>query len=69
MTRARAIRGTTTQGEIKRMQSWDIDKTWKTNIHNKEYKVTKMIHTKQQKQINNSDSTKNWKHGPGAPVG
>ena len=40
-----------------------------TDTHNKEHKVIKIIHTNQQKQLSNSDSTINWEHGPGAPVG
>ena len=32
------------------------------------HEVTKFIHTKQQKQMSNSDTIKNWEHGPGAPV-
>ena len=51
------------------MQSRNNDQTWKTGMDNEEHKVTKIIHTKQQQQMNNSDSTKNWVHGPGAPIG
>ena len=64
----RIIKGTKVIAVIKTMQSSDKDQTWKIYIHNKEHKVTKTIHTKQQKQMGNSD-TKNWEHGPGAPVG
>ena len=31
---------------IQRMQSTDKDQTWKTEIHNIEHKVTKIIHTR-----------------------
>ena len=34
---------------IKRMYSRDKDQTGKTDIHNKEHKITKIIHTKQQR--------------------
>ena len=50
------------------MQSRDKDQTRKTDTHNKEYEATKIIHTNQQKQISNSNSTKNLEHGPGVPV-
>ena len=30
---------------IKRMQSRDKDDTWKTDMHNKEHRVTKIMHT------------------------
>ena len=53
--------------EIKSMYS-DKDQTWKTGTHNKEHKITKMIHSKQQKQMTNSDSTKTLEHRPGALV-
>ena len=45
------------------------NQTWKTDQHNKEHKVTKIIRTNKQKLMRNSDSTKNWEHIPGAPVG
>ena len=32
--------------KIKRMQSRDKNQTWKRDTHNKEYKITKIIHTK-----------------------
>ena len=51
------------------MQFRDNDQTWKTDTHNKEHKANKIIHEKQQKQMSNSDSTKNCEHGPGTPVG
>ena len=35
--------------------------------NNKEHKITKITHTKQQKKMSNSKSTKDWEHGPGAP--
>ena len=35
----------------------------------KERNVTKIIRIKQQKLMSNSDSVKNWEHGPGALVG
>ena len=38
------------------MQSRDKDQTWKTDTQNNEHKATKIIHTKQQKQMSNSDS-------------
>ena len=33
------------------------------NNNNDTYRVTKVYH------VRNSDSIKNWEHGPGAPVG
>ena len=42
----RVIMGTKVILVIKRMQSKDEDQTWKTDTHNKENKVTKIIHTK-----------------------
>ena len=51
------------------MQSSDKEQKWKTDIDNKEHKIIKIIHTKQLKQMSNSDSTKNWEHRQEAPVG
>ena len=31
--------------------------------------ITKIIRTKKQKSMSNSDSTKNWEHRPGVPIG
>ena len=42
----RVIKGTKIPVEIERMESRDKDHTWKTDTHNKEYKITKIIHTK-----------------------
>ena len=50
------------------MQSKDKDQTWKTDIYSKEHKVIKIIHTKQQKQISNSDFPKNLIATQGALV-
>ena len=40
----RVIKGTNVIAVIKRMQSRDKDQTWKTDIYNKEHKVTKIIY-------------------------
>ena len=43
----RVIKGTKILAEIKRMQSRDKDQTKKNrHTHNKEHKITKIIHTK-----------------------
>ena len=42
----RVIKRTKVIAVIKRMQSIDKDQIWKTDIHNKEHKLTKIIHTK-----------------------
>ena len=63
------IKGTNILAEIKRTQSSDKDKTGKTDAHNKEHKITKIIRTKKQKLLSNSNSTINWEYGPGTPVG
>ena len=39
------------------------------DTHNKEHKLAKIKYAKLQKYMSNSDSTKNWEHGPVAPVG
>ena len=44
--RQRVIKGTKFIAEIKRMSHRDKDHTWKTDKHNKERRVTKIIHTK-----------------------
>ena len=51
------------------MQSRDKGQTWKTDTRNKEHKATKLVHTKQKKQMSNPDFTENWEHEPGASVG
>ena len=40
------VKGTKVTVVIKRMLSRDKDQVWKTDIRNKEHKVTKIIHTK-----------------------
>ena len=42
----RVIQETKIPVEIKRTYSRDKDQTWKTDKHNKEHKITKIIHTK-----------------------
>ena len=41
----------------------------KTDTLNKDNKITKLIHSMLQKKTKNSNSTKNWAHGSGAPLG
>ena len=65
----RATKGTKATAATKKSHSRDKDQKRKTDMHNKEHKVTKIIYTKQQKQTSNSDSTKTLEHGQGAPVG
>ena len=64
----RVIKGTRITAEIKRIKSKNKDHTGKSDAHNKEHKITKITRTKKQMQMSNSDSTKNWENGPGAPV-
>ena len=48
---------------------YSLSKDREIVTYNKEHKITEIIRTIQQEKISNSDSTKNWEHGAGAPVG